>query len=80
MQSVSVLELVREERSGRHGATDVGSASFPVFSAVSNVGNTYFSTHLAHGAPQGCRVHGIISVCLPYQSPPTQHCGSTEAV
>lgn len=38
-----MLEQSGKERFGRR----VGSALFPVFSAVSNVGNTYFSTHLA---------------------------------
>lgn len=46
---MSVLGLVEKERFGRHEARSWSrQCSFLIFSAVSNVGNTYFSTHLAH--------------------------------
>lgn len=49
---MSVLGLVEKEKFGRHEARSwSGQCSFLTFSAVSNVGNTYFSTHLA------CELH-----------------------
>lgn len=47
---------------------------------MSNVGNTYFSTHLAHELHEAAEFRAFSQRASPYPLPPVLHRGGTSAV